>query len=256
MTLPETYALILALCSAAAAGCIGSFALMKRMSLAGDAISHVALPGIGIALAFHFSPILGAGLMLFVGAVLIWNIERLTPLNTDTTTGVIFSAAIAFGALLIPTKEELIDALFGNLQPLGTLEFALGLIAVAVIFFFIARYRDRLILSIFSPELAEATGIKLDRLNLYYLLAFSLTVLLGLRSLGALLMGSLIIIPAAIGRQLTHTFAAFLVVSAITASAAVAVGFFIATSYSLEFGPTIVATATVGFCLSLFKKKK
>jgi zinc transport system ATP-binding protein len=121
------------------------------------------------------------------------------------------------------------------------------------------------ILSMFSPELAAATGINVSRLNLYYLLIFSLTVLLGLRFLGALLVGALIIIPAATGRQLTHTLSKFLTVSSAVSVVSVIFGFAINRYYSqlrigsialnLSLGPAIISVATILFLLSLLSKK-
>jgi len=143
--------------------------------------------------------------------------------------------------------------------------FLLGLLAVLSIISFIWLFRHKLILALFSPELAAVTGINVARLDLYYLLIFSLTVLLGLRFLGALLVGALIIIPAAIGRQLTHTLMAFLGASSAASVLSVAIGFVINRYYShltlgavtlnLSLGPAIISVATVLFLFSLLRKK-
>ena len=70
------YSVILAFLFAVAAGLVGSFALMKRMILAADVISHVALPGLGLAFLWHFNPLLGGGATLFLGTLLIWRIAE------------------------------------------------------------------------------------------------------------------------------------------------------------------------------------
>ena len=103
---------------AIAAGLVGCFAVMRRMTLASDAISHVALPGIGIALLLQASPLLGGMVMLVLGALLIWLVEVRTRIATETVIGVVFSAALALGALFTP-GESLIDALFGRPGTLG-----------------------------------------------------------------------------------------------------------------------------------------
>src|SRR6266851_1400220 len=84
-------ALTLSAAMALAAGLVGCFAVMRRMALAGDALSHVALPGIGIALALHVHPLLGAAAMLLFGGLLVWAIEDRSRLATETIVGVIFS---------------------------------------------------------------------------------------------------------------------------------------------------------------------
>jgi ABC-type Mn2+/Zn2+ transport system permease subunit len=264
MTAAASYSIVLALLTAFAAGLVGSFALMKRMSLAGDVISHIALPGLGLALLFGFNPLLGAASTLFLGTLLIWRLQSAGTLTTDVAIGVIFTAALAIGTLVTPS-EDLIEALFGGFQSLTLSSFTLGVAAVLGILTFIYSFRHQLVLTLFSPELAAATGINVSRLNLYYLLIFSLTVLLGLRFLGALLVGALIIIPAATGRQLTHTLTRFLAASSAASVLAVAIGFAINHYYSqlkvgsmtinLSLGPTIISVATLLFLISLLRRK-
>ena len=264
MTAATSFSIIVALLTAVAAGLVGSFALMKRMSLAGDVISHIALPGLGLALLLHFNPLIGAATTLFLGTLLIWRLQSGGTLTTDVAIGVIFTAALAVGTLLTPS-EDLIEALFGGFQSLTLISFSLAVLAVIAIMSFLYVSRHQLVLSMFSPELAAATGVNVSRLNLYYLLVFSLTVLLGLRFLGALLVGALIIIPAAAGRQLTHTLTRFLIASSTVSLVSVLIGFAINHFYSqlkigsvtlnLSLGPAIISVATLLFLLSFLKRK-
>jgi ABC-type Mn2+/Zn2+ transport system permease subunit len=105
--------------------------------------------------------------------------------------------------------------------------------------------------------LAAATGINLNRLNLLFLLSFSLTVLIGLRFMGALLAGALIIVPAATGRRLSNSIGVFLLASTLASVLAVGIGFLINTYVfrSLSIAPTIVIVSVLLFCLSLFWPK-
>jgi len=104
---------MLSMTMAVAAGLIGCFTVMRRMALAADALSHVALPGIGIALALHINPLFGAVAMLFFGALLIWAVEGKGRLGTETFIGVLFSVALAVGSM-ITSGQDLIEALFGG----------------------------------------------------------------------------------------------------------------------------------------------
>ena len=83
MTFIELGSVALSASMAVAAGLVGCFAVMRRMTLAADAISHVALPGIGVALLLHVSPIIGALVMLFLGTILIWVLEIKTKISTE-----------------------------------------------------------------------------------------------------------------------------------------------------------------------------
>lgn len=258
------FSIILALLTALAAGLVGSFALMKRMSLAGDVVSHIALPGLGLALLFRINPLIGAAAALLVGTFLIWHLQKAGTLTTDVAIGVIFTAALAIGTLVTPS-EDLIEALFGGFQSLTPPWFLLGILSVLIIIVFIHQFRYKLILTLFSPELAAATGVNISLVNLYFLLVFSLTILLGLRFLGALLVGALIIIPAAVGRQLTHTLTTFLSASALVSVLSVIIGLSISRYFphvhigpvtlNLELGPSIISVATIFFLFSLLRRK-
>ena len=254
MATNEIYAIVLSLLAAASAGIIGSFALMKKMTLAGDVISHVALPGLGLAFLFKINPIVGGTATLILGTILIWSLEKETGLATETTIGVIFAASVALGALITP-KEDLIDALFGGFAATSLTGFIAGLLVVALIIIFLFKFKNRLVISLFSPELAAGSGINVNQVNLFYLLSFSLTVILGLQFLGALLVGALIIVPAAIGRQLAHSFETFLIASAAAGVISVTLGILVSTYFNLSLGPTIICIASILFILSLIRKK-
>ena len=247
--------LALALFFSLAAGLVGCIALMKRMLLAGDVISHLALPGIGLALVFKVNPLLGGAATLFLGTLLVWQLQKKTGLATEAAVGVVFAAALAIGAAVTP-REDLVESLFGQLGPISPGGFLAGLSAVLVVVFSIFVLRDQLSLSIFSTDLAAATGVKIARLDLYFLLLFSLTVLVGLRFMGALLASALIIMPSATARQLTNKLSHFFALAVLTSLMSVGAGFLLA--FALKFstaGPTIAILSAVLFSLSLLAKR-
>lgn len=257
MTHNEIYTLLLICFFAIAAGLVGCFALMKRMLLASDVMSHLALPGLGVALLIKINPLVGGAATLFLGTLMVWHLQKRTELATEAAIGVVFAGALALGALLTPS-EDLLEALFGEFQKLTLVGFALGLLAVLSVILFVLLAKERLILVMFSSELAAVSGIKVGRMNLYFLLAFSLTILVGLRFMGALLSSALIIIPAAVGRQLTNGMSHFLLFSSVTSVVSVLIG--LATSTYVfktsTAGPTIVIVSAVLFALSLLFKKR
>lgn len=257
----ETLTIALALLFALAAGLVGSFALMKRMLLASDVISHLALPGLGIAFLLKFEPIAGGAATLLLGTLLVWWLQKGTGLATDAAIGVVFAAALAIGAVITP-HEDLVEALFGNFRPLSAVGFLLGLAGVLFVIASVLQYKDRLTLSLFAPELGAVTGINVDRLDLGFLLIFSLTVLIGLRFMGALLSSALIILPAATARRLTDRLSQFIAVSMIVSAVSVGAGFLISTglfrtstSGASTVGPTVVIVSAFLFALSLLRRK-
>lgn len=253
MTAQTAYGVVLALSTALVAGVVGSFALMKRMTLAGDVVSHLALPGLGLAFLWHLNPLLGGAVTLAIGIVIIDRLQRRTGLATETAIGVVFVAGLAIGTLVTP-REDLIDALFGGFAPLSPLLLTVGLAGCIGVASAIFILRDRLILIIFSPDVAKSLSIDVERVNFIYLCMFGATILLGLQHLGALLAGAMIIVPAAIGRQFAKTLDQFLIISAVAAMMAVGIGFAIALRSAIPPGPVIVAVASVMFVASLFRR--
>jgi ABC-type Mn2+/Zn2+ transport system permease subunit len=247
-------ALALSLGMATAAGLVGCFAVMRRMTLAADAISHVALPGIGVALVLNLHPVIGAIAMLFVGTLLIWGVETKTGMSTETIVGVVFSVALAVGSV-ITTGEELIDALLGAPGALSDVEVALGLAGAAAVVIFILKAKHMLVVSLVSPDIALTCGINVARLNLLYLLTFSLTIVLGLHYLGVLLMGSLIIIPAATARRVAHSLNGMFTVAVVIAIISTVCGSYVATLLHRATGPFIIMIAGVTFFVSLLRRQ-
>lgn len=250
MTIPPFSELLLSLAMAAAAGLVGSFAVLRRMTLASDAISHVALPGIGVAILLHADPLLGGAAALLLGTLLIWAIERKTRIPTEAIIGVVFSAALALGSMLT-SGEELIEALFGSRGSPGDAEIVFGLTAAALVIAFGMLAKDRLVIALVSPDLARTAGIDVPKLNLSFLLAFALAVSLGLRFLGVLLMGSLIIIPAATAKHLARSLFQMRAIAVVLAMSCVLLGSVLAAWLRLEKGPVTIAVAAAIFFASL-----
>jgi ABC-type Mn2+/Zn2+ transport system permease subunit len=250
----EPSAIALSVGAGAAAGLVGCFAVMRRMTLAADAISHIALPGIGLALLLRIHPILGGVAALLVGTVIVWSIENTTRLATETIIGVVFSTALGIGSL-ITTGDELIEALFGGVGGLTPVEATLGLVAAVGVIAFIVAQRHRLVLALVSPEIAHTSGIDVSRLNLQFLLVFALTVGLGLRYLGVLLVGSLVIIPAATAKRLARSLRGMLVISVMVSIASTILGTWLSLALHRTPGSMIVLVAASLFFLSLLPRR-
>ncbi|HEY7114244.1 MAG TPA: metal ABC transporter permease [Thermoanaerobaculia bacterium] len=255
MSLPAASDLLLPLGMAAAAGLIGSIAVMRRMTLASDAISHVALPGITAAMLIGANPVAGGFVALVLGALLVWSVEQKTRVPTEAIIGVVFSAALAIGSMLA-SGEELIEALFGAARRPSPAEAAVGLLAAAAVIVFAVRARSRLVITLVSPDLARTIGINVARTNLVFLLAFALTVALGLRYLGVLLMGSLIIIPAATGKLLARSLSGMRRVSVGSAMGSMLAGSLAAPALGVERGPLVIAASAAFFFASLLRRQE
>src|SRR3989344_7185003 len=138
----------------AAASLLGVFAILKRMSLVGDALSHVALPGIALAIYFKIDPFLGALTLLFLSIIGIWLLEYYSNLSIDTLVGVFFTASLALGALLIP-ELELLEALFGDISVLKANDVWLSVLLSIFLIAILLAIHKKLALHMVSQDLAS-----------------------------------------------------------------------------------------------------
>jgi ABC-type Mn2+/Zn2+ transport system permease subunit len=252
--MPAALDLLVAIGMSAAAGLVGSIAVMRRMALASDALSHVALPGVALALLLRVSPFGGGLVALVVGTFVVWALEYRTRIPTEAVIGVLFSAALAIGSLMA-SGEDLIDALFGARGTSRGLDSALGLATASLVIVFMVRARSRLIIRLVSPDLAGALGVRVAQLDLLYLLAFALTVALGLRYLGVLLMGSLIIIPATTAMYLARDVRGMQGIAISSAVTSTLVGSAVASRLNVPTGPVIIVVATAIFLGALLRRR-
>jgi len=131
----------------------------------------------------------------------------------------------------------------------------LGIAMASAIIVFIITSRNKLIVAFVSPDVARTAGIDVRWLDLLYLEAFALTIALGLRFLGVLLMGALIIVPAASGRRLAGSLSAMLWITVTISVTSTLIGTWIGLELHRQTGPLIVLVATGIFLLSLLPLK-
>jgi zinc transport system permease protein len=232
-----------------ASGSVGPFILLRRMALVGDALSHVALPGIALALLYHVDPFLGVIAFLTAAAFLIFWLEGRSRVAPDAIVGLLFTGSLAVGILIIP-NAEIVESLFGAFPVLSAwfLFVILGIAAIlsALCFVMAKQWLFRIV----SPDLAKVHGMGRGY-DLALLLIFSMIVALGIKLVGTLLMGALTIIPASIAKNVARSMRRYAVVSAALGGAISVIGAWLAQMFHLLPGPTIVLLGIGLFLLSL-----
>jgi zinc transport system permease protein len=232
-----------------ASGSIGPFILLRRMALVGDALSHVALPGIGLALIYHLDPFYGVITFLAGAALLVFWLEARSEIPADAIVGLLFTANLAIGILIIP-NDEIIESLFGAFPTLRTV-FLLAILssaaALTLCSFLLAR---RFLFSIVSPDLAKVYGTGRGY-ELALLLIFAMIVALGIKLVGTLLMGALTIIPASISKNVASSMREYVIFSALLGGAISVVGAWIAAKLHFLPGPSIVLLGVAVFLVSI-----
>jgi len=236
------------------AGYIGSFMVLRRMSLVGDALSHVALPGIAVALLMNINPFFGAFTALFVAIILIWLLERKTELPSETLVGIMFTLSLALGLLLTP-EPELLEALFGDISKVTVFDLWLTLGLSIAIIWVIKRISDNLMLGIISKELAMALKIPIHKINFIFLFLVAFIVALGIKVAGTMLTGSLVIIPAAAAKNISVNLSQYSKWALFFGTLSAVTGLLLANYFGISPGPTIILSAGAIFLGTLVFKK-
>lgn len=239
----------------ASSGYLGSFMVLKRMSLVGDALSHVALPGIAIALVFGINPMLGAILALTLAIVGIWYLTKKTEVYPEALVGIFFTGSLALGILITP-EPEMFEALFGDIDKITNLDGLIIILGAILIFVLTKLISKKLLLGVVSEDLAKAQKIDISKINLIYLLLVGLVVTLGVKFLGTLLTGALIIIPAVAARNISKNIRGFHFYSILFGIISTIGGILIAKTIGLPTGPIVVLVGILLFLVSFILRKK
>ena len=250
MANPLFLQLIVAVLIGIGAGYLGSFMVLRRMSLVGDALSHVALPGVALALMWDFNPFFGAFAALFLATIGIWVLERKTELPPETLVGIFFTLSLAVGILLVP-DHELLEALFGDISSVTITDLLITLASVTAIVAITSSILRGLTISTLSKDLAKSMNISVDKINLLFLIMVSLIVALGLKVVGTLLMGSLVIIPAAAAKNVSVSISGYVFLAALFGALASIGGIFAAGFFSIPAGSSIILTGGLIFLITL-----
>ncbi len=241
-----------------AAGVLGSFAVFRQRSLVGDALSHATLPGVCVAFlatgAKDASTLaIGAALAGLLAAVLIVGIERSGKIGPDAAIGVVLSVFFSLGIVLLTylgnsenaNQAGLDTYLFG--QAAGLLEgdlVTMGALCAASLLAVALAFRP-LKSTLFDPSFAGSVGLPVRALELAMTALLVVAIVIGVRTVGAILMVAMLIVPAVVARQLCDRLAVLLPVAALVGAGVGATGALISKSSGLPTGPVIVVSGFV-----------
>jgi zinc transport system permease protein len=250
------YSLALSIFVGVAAGYLGSLMVLEKMALVGDALSHVALPGLAIGITFNFNPYIGAFTFLFVTAAIIWQIQRTTKISFEALVGAMFTLALALGILLYGDNLDALEAaLFGDISEVTLLTTGVAAVVCVVAIVLTKVIYNKLVLAMVSEDLAVSKGINVARTNLLYLFLVSVVVAIGIQIVGTLLVGFLVIVPAIAAKSLSGHMKRYSMLSAVFGATA---GFSGVLAWSLFFsesvpfpGPIVVFAGIIIFAISL-----
>ena len=190
---------------------IGVFLVQRRLALLGDGMGHVAIAGVGLAFLTGTEPVITALFVSILGALILELVRHKSRSAGDLALALIFYGGIAGGVLLTSlaggkASTALNQYLFGSLSTVSTQDFvALGLAALALIVILL-RYGNQIFAMSLDGETARVQGIRVTAMSVLLTSMAAVTVVVGMRTVGLLLVSAIMIVPVAAAQQLTHSF--------------------------------------------------
>lgn len=235
-------------------GALGTFAVLRRQSLLGDAISHAALPGIALAFLATGTKaplvlMLGAALAGWVATLLVMAVTETTRVKYDSTLGLMLSVFFGFGLMLLTfiqrqpgaNQAGLDTFLFGQAAALVQRDVVTMAVLGAVVLAALGLFWKEFKLLAFDPDSARTLGLPVRALDVGLTTLLVVAIVIGLQTVGVVLMSAMLIAPAAAARQWTDRLSLMVVLAAVFGAAAGVGGAFASsTTASLPTGPTIV----------------
>lgn len=231
------YPLIVGILLCFSAGILGVILVLKRYSMIGDGLSHVTFGVFAIALSFEFVKTSYAIVIpvVIVAAYVLLRIGESTKIKGDAAIGLISSASLAIG-YLVGSKNgfttDIDSYMFGSIA-FASKEDLIYLIPVAslILITFILLY-NRIFVVVFDEEFAKATGIKTKMFNMFFAVLTAVTVVIGIRIMGSLLISAIIILPALSAMQVFTKFKKVIIATPIISIVSFLIAFFCFMNFS------------------------
>ncbi|MGQ0286082.1 zinc ABC transporter permease subunit ZnuB [Pasteurellaceae bacterium 22721_9_1] len=239
---------------------LGAFVVWRKMAYFGDTLAHSALLGVALGIFFEINPYVAILILtLILAIVMVW-LENSTQFAVDTLLGIIAHSCLSLGlvtvGLLQNVRVDLMSYLFGDLLSVNFDDVLYILCGVIIVLSLLVFYWKPLISATVSPDLAQVEGINIKKMRFLLMILTALTIALSMKIVGALIITSLLIIPAATARRFARTPETMVVVAIVVSMIAVNMGLAFSMFYNTAAGPSVVIAAALLFLFSLLKKEK
>ena len=253
-------ALIAGIGIALVAGPLGCFVIWRRLSFFGDTLSHSALLGVTLALSFDINIALSVFFVSSAVALVLLKLQKTTNLPGDALLGLLAHSSLAVGLVVISflsfIRFDIMGLLFGDILAVAPNDIFIIWIGGVLILLVLKIIWKPLFASTVNYELAEAEGMNPARVNAIFTILMAAIIAISIKMVGLLLITGMLIIPAAMARNLSNNPIQMVVYSVIGGLLSVIVGLFASLELNSPSGPSIITAALVLFILSLIKINK
>ena len=236
------------------AALLGVSLVLKRYSMIGDGLSHVSFGALAIAVALGVTPLWFSIPVVILAAFLLLRVADNPRWNSDAAIAAMSASSLAIGILVISRTTgmttDVDNYMFGSVLAMSKADVALSVVlCLAVLVLFILFYH-KLFAITFDENFSRATGLTVSRYNTLLAILTALTIVLGMRMMGAMLISSLVIFPALTAMRLFRSFRGVVVCAAVTSVLCFCAGLTISFAFSTPVGATVVAANLTLFLLS------
>ncbi|OAV62503.1 metal ABC transporter permease [Enteractinococcus helveticum] len=234
-------------------GIVGSLIILRGLSLMGDAISHAVMPGIAVSFFFGANIFIGALISGLLAAAGIGFVNSNSRLKRDTSIGIIFTAFLAAGVILLARTESSVSLqaiLFGDVLATTPSQMWQSMIITVVISTLVVLFYKQLQITTMDGQLAKAYGFPTRVINYAVLLALAVVTVSAVQTVGVILVVAMLVTPAATAYLLSKKFSTMMVLAAVFGMLSSIIGMYFSYTFELQSGPAIVLIAFAMFVLA------
>jgi ABC-type Mn2+/Zn2+ transport system permease subunit len=232
---------------------LGVSLVLKRFSMLGDGLSHVCFGTLSIALALNFSPLRVSIPVVMLAAFLLLRISENSRINGDAAIALISSSSLAIGVFAVSlsggSNIDVFHYMFGSILAMSGGDVIVSLVVSVVVILLFVLFYNKIFAVTFDENFAKATGIKPGFCNTLIALLTAVTIVVGMRVMGALLISSLIIFPALSAMRVFKSFRGVVICSAVMSVLCFFFGMVLSFALSTPAGASVVIVNLAAFLL-------
>ena len=241
--------LLVALCAAL----LGVSLVLKRYSMIGHGLSHVGFASLAVATALKASPLMVSIPVLVLVAFLLLRISENSRIKGDSAIAIISTSALATGVVVISLttgmNTDVCNYLFGSILAMSHSDVTLSITLAAVVLVLFVLFYNKIFAVTFDENFARATGVRAGLYNMLIAVLTALTIVVGMRMMGALLISSLIIFPALTSMRLGKKFSVVTICSAAVSVVCFFIGIVCSYIYAFPTGASVVVVNLAAFAI-------
>lgn len=233
---------------------LGVSLVLKRYSMIGDGLSHVSFGALAIAVALGFTPLYFSIPVVVLAAFFLLRMAGNPRWNSDAAIAAVSASSLAVGILVISCTTgmttDVDNYMFGSVLAMSRADVALSVLVSAAVLVLFVLFYHKLFAVTFDESFSRAAGLNVDRYNTLLAVLTALTIVLGMRMMGAMLISSLVIFPALTAMRLFRSFRGVVLCAAVTSVACFCTGLSVSFIRSTPVGATVVCVNLILFLTS------